>query len=362
MKLPKFDEVVERLQGSPPHFLAMDQSDSTHAKHMEQFGVEISGRNDAERKASLARKISQIRIALCTVLGLGRYFSGAIQFDSAYGLKGQDGAPLMEHLWANGVVPIGKKCGIDKSTGLIPDADMRKLPDELADLSRRGIHAVKIRNTTPDASKGLEPNADVMAQQMADIHATAAKQGDIIPILEPEFLANNGRSLDDNWLIMADTLALIVDRIRDDVFAKHPYIIKTSFTATGNKHPDYDNLDPDQCAEAFATILDDADIPTDLQIRFLSGGHSPVNSRLLYQACALREDLAEIVGTSFSRAILESTYKEGFNVGGARIMFKEKSAQHEILRQGKLNKLAQHGKYDPEMENATYADLLESDS
>ena len=337
---------VMRNPDNPPHLLAMDQSPGTHRTHMDQFGIKVRDDTDFEKKAA------QIRTAICTTPDLGKYFVGAIQQDASYGLTGPDGRPLMDHLRDNGVIPIGKKCGLDKATGLIPEADLETLPDELKKLVALGIHIVKIRNTV--AAVVQEEHSEEVANQLIRIHKMCAQNGEIMPVLEPEFDIKNPGTLENNEALMTAVLGQMCDGIRRGNYASHPYMVKTSFPTPG-KDCKTESIDPEKSADSFVKILEAADVPPEILFRFLSGGHSPETSRILLQEMATREKLKNRVGTSFSRAILESTYQEAFKGG----RFDARRARNEILRQGKLNFMAQNDSYTIDLEEKSFRELAE---
>ncbi|MCF7844980.1 MAG: fructose-bisphosphate aldolase [Kiritimatiellales bacterium] len=341
-----FDQTVEAFTSpnNPPHVLAMDQSAGTHEKHMDQFGIEIHGRSDFKKKAA------QIRIAMCTTPDLGKYFVGAIQQDDVYTLKGPDGNSLMDHLRNNGVIPIGKKCGLDRETGLIPEADLESLPAELDKLVELGIHMVKIRNTV--AALINDSHKEEAAKQMVCIHEMCAQNGQMMPILEPEFILSNPGDLVDNEELMTKVLGDMIAGINSGAHSSHPYVIKTSFPTPGNDCQT-ESICRERSGDTMHKILKDAHIPTEIQIRFLSGGHPPETSRILYQEMATREGLGNRVGTSFSRAVLEGTYTEAFRKG----VFNSDRAQTELTRQGMLNMLAQRGEYESDMEKIPFKDI-----
>ncbi|MBU2214133.1 fructose-bisphosphate aldolase [Patescibacteria group bacterium] len=343
-----FQETVDAFTDPdrPPHILAMDQSPGTHRKHMDQFGIQVKDDADFEKKAA------QIRTAICTTPELGRYFAGAIQNDTTYDLTGPDGRPLMDHLRENGVIPIGKKCGLDKITGLIPEEDLAELPGELKKLVALGIHIIKIRNTV--AAVVQEENSEEVAKQLIRSHEMCAQNGEIMPVLEPEFDIKNPGTLQDNEALMTAVLGQMCDGIRRGKYANHPYMVKTSFPTPG-KDCETESIDPERSADSFVRILEAADVPPEILFRFLSGGHSPETSRILLQEMATRENLKNRVGTSFSRAILESTYQEAFKGG----RFDARRARNEILRQGKLNFMAQKDFYTIDLEGKSFRELAE---
>ncbi|PIR49155.1 hypothetical protein COU80_00190 [Candidatus Peregrinibacteria bacterium CG10_big_fil_rev_8_21_14_0_10_55_24] len=339
-----FDETMEIFhdESRPPHFLAMDQSKKTHCKHMAQFGIPVADDADFERKAT------QIRQAICTTPNLGQYFTGAIQADDAYALTGPDGRPLMEHLREQGVEPIGKKCGLvndpnDQMHGLIPVKDMAALPEQLEALVGMGIHVGKFRNTV--AAVVQERGKEAAAVQMAHIHEQCARNGKIAAVLEPEFLLKNPGTLEQNEALMTEVLSHLWERIEAGDFRNHPFFIKTSFPTPGTESGE--PINPEESAAAMQRILERTELPPELFLVFLSGGHDPRTSRLLLTAMAQRTGIKQRMGSSFSRAILESTYRQAFRYGDCSTA----AAQDEILKQGNLNEQAMRGRYEPSYED-----------
>lgn len=330
-----FAETVAALRdpNCPPHFLAMDQSEGTHKKHMQQFGVPIADEADFQRKGVAARQM------LATTPGLGRYFGGAIVHDDLFGLTDAEGRPLQDSLRENGVLVIGKKLGLDKNTGLATELDqlcagMREL------VERWGVHLIKTR-TTITYGKGHATDA---AEQMVQVHRQAAKNGGMMAILEPEFIKDNAGSLGENEDLMTQVLGSIIDGINREGLEQHPYAIKTSFPTPGGTSGE--KINPEACAQAFKSICERAEIPEDLLIVFLSGGHSPETSRELLQAMA---KVRKNVGSSFSRANVERPYRETFPADGS---INIAAGQEATAMEGLKNLRAMEGRYRRTMEQA----------
>jgi fructose-bisphosphate aldolase class 1 len=310
---------------------------------MEKFGVPITDEED------FAVKSAQIRQAICTTPNLGQFFVGAIQAKEAYALKGPDGRLLMEHLRDQGVLPIGKLCGLvkepgDPAEGLIPASDMANLPEQLQALVDNDIHVTKIRNTV--AALLLGRNRTAAAEQMVQIHKMCAANGQIAAVLEPEFLLKNPGTLEENVQLMTEVLGTMWKGIQREGLENHPFILKTSFPTPGSQSKE--PIDPEQSAEAMQRILEATQLPPELMIVFLSGGHDAQTARILLQAMAQRQGITQRLGSSFSRAILQSTYQKAFLGEGG---FNPDAAQDEILKQGFLNELAMEGAYEPGYEN-----------
>ncbi|MDO8469200.1 MAG: class I fructose-bisphosphate aldolase [Candidatus Peribacter sp.] len=328
-----FSETVQAMQdpNRPPHFLAMDQSEGTHRKHMQQFGVPIGDEADFQEKAKAAR------VMLATTPGLNQYFGAAIVHDDLFSLVGPDGKPLQDSLRDSNVLVIGKKLGLDKNTGLATELDqlcvgMREL------VEKWGVHLIKTR-TTITCGKG---HADDAADQMVQVQRKAAKNGQMMAILEPEFAKDNAGTLQENEELMTRVLGGMIDGISREGLSDHPYAIKTSFPAPGSASGE--RIIPEASAEAWQRICERAEIPEELLVVFLSGGHSPETSRSLLQAMA---KVRGHTGSSFSRANVERPYQQTFpKPGGIDI-----PAGHDaMLLEGWKNRRAMQGNYHPSLE------------
>lgn len=327
-----FSETVNALQDPerPPHFLAMDQSAGTHRKHMQQFGVPIKDDADFQRKAEAARVI------LATTPGLRQYFGAAIVHDDLFKLVGPDGRPLQDSLREQGVLVIGKKMGLDTKTGLATELDrlcagMREL------VQQWGVHLIKTRTTVTFGKN----HADDAADQMVQVQQKAADYGQMMAILEPEFSKDNPGSLHDNEELMTRVLGRIVDQIDQKGLGNHPYAIKTSFPTPGSLSNE--PIQPEASADAWERICERAEIPPELLVVFLSGGHSPETSRSLLQAIAHRmKGTRRRIGSSFSRANVERPYQQMFPKDGT---INPDAGHDAILLEGWKNARAMRGKY-----------------
>lgn len=326
-----FEETVDALRdpGRPPHFLAMDQSASTHRRHMESFGVRIRDEEDFRTKAAAAR------VMLATTPDLGGEFGAAIVHDDFFALVDAERHSLHDRLASAGVLVIGKKLGLDRPTGLA--TEINTLAEEMRMLVERwGVHLVKTRTTVTFGKGGGDDAAD----QMIAVHRLAAENGKIAAVLEPEFIKDNPGTLQQNEELMTRVLARMLDGT-DDI--PHPFVIKTSFPAPGSQSRE--PIEPESCAAAWRRIVDNAGIPPDLLVVFLSGGHAPSTSRELLQAMA---EVRNRTGSSFSRANVERPYQRTFPEGGGIDIA---AGQEAILMEGLKNRLAMQGRYASSLES-----------
>lgn len=334
----------------PPHELAADQSDKTHEAHFVKFGITLHDHADFEKKSA------QVREMLFTTPGLGDKFGGAILFEDTCAQRDAQGTLLTDRLIASNVVPIVKACGLDKKTGLIPEADLEKLPAFM----RRIVHemhlcTMKIRNTvTPASGQFVLP----AAEQFARIQHMAAQEG-VMVFHEPELIIDNPGTLEQNITLYTQFFRHLYDRIDQNGDSAHPYAIKMSPVAPGRKSgvP----LDPKACADGFFQVMADTGTPRDRFVVKLSGGYTPAESRMLLQAeaaknRALPPGQQRHIGTSFSRVNLQRPYTQTFPASGG---VDTPAGQEAILMEGRKNQAAMEGHYTPALEEAEDMATLE---
>lgn len=332
---------------TPPHFLACDQSPKTHREHMKQFGIHVHDDKDFQQKAA------EVRTMIATTPGLGQYFGGVIVHNDLLGLS-KEGRPLRTFLEEQGIVVIGKLLGLNRETGLVPGDDLERFPQDLQRLVAIGIHMVKLRITFHAGMP--EHLLEQGINQFVSLQQKLAENGSIAAVHEPEFLKGNDRNLRENANIMVKVLAGMQQRFREQNLTHHWFMLKTSFPAPGNTSQE--RIEPAACADAFFDITERAELPEELPIRFLSGGHSTPVSRLLLQAVAThRKALERNLGSSFSRANLEAPYRRMFSSVPPNVT----EGQQTLLKEGLLNTVTLQGKYNPSFEADTvrYPQLLE---
>lgn len=346
-------DALDRL-AQDKDFIAMDQSRSTHIKHMEKFGVRVD-------PASFDVVADRVRDVIRRTPNHSRSFSGRIEHIDQ--IMTSDGKPIESGLQESETVVICKLLGLDKKTGLIPEADMAAFPEQIAALSRIGVHVVKLRSTF---YPGM-PQEDIVhgIDQFVRLQQALAKQGDVSAVHEPEFLYTadgNTHDLQQNRLFMTMVLGGIAKRFRDADVTQHPWMLKTSIAAPGkaSNKP----VDPVACANATVQAYDEAGLPEDLNIYLLSGGHDdPAIRRTFQEIRVQRQD----VRTSFSRTLLRQVYQAALDPYGTGETVTEKSpvyrglGQAELHRQGVLNHLARANRYQPDYEDRTVftpSDLL----
>lgn len=337
-------EALRRLS-QDKDLIAMDQSKATHEKHMGgQFGITV----DPAAFDSVAQKV---RSMIRTTPNHGQSFAGRIEYIGE--IMTPDGKPIESGLDHSESVVICKLLGLDKESGLIPEKDMEAFPDQIAALSDIGVHIVKLRSTfypgmpQEDITRGIE--------QFVRLQKALVQQGNVSAIHEPEFLHTEKRNTHDlhtNQLLMTMVLGGIVHRFRQEDIARHPWLLKTSVAAPGKASGK--PIDAETCGNATVRAFDAADLPDDLNIYLLSGGHEDADIRSILQAMrTCRSD----VKTSFSRTLLRQVYQEALDPDGTGEPVTAESPVHvgrgqtELHRQGALNRLAREGRYDPKYED-----------
>ncbi|MDD4287276.1 MAG: fructose-bisphosphate aldolase [Candidatus Peribacteraceae bacterium] len=338
-------KTLERL-GQDKDLIAMDQSKGTHVKHMQdQFGINVD-------PAAFDSVASRVRQMIRTTPNHGHSFAGRIEYIDE--IMTPDRRPIESGLDNSESVVICKLLGLDKETGLIPQKDMDAFPDQIRALSNIGVHVVKLRSTF---YPGM-PQADIARgiEQFVELQKALTKQGDVSAVHEPEFLhtaKGNTHSLETNRTLMTMVLGVIALRFRQQDISHHPWLLKTSVAAPGKASGQ--PIDPEACGYATMRAFDEAGLPDDLNIYLLSGGHEDSSIRRIFQV--IRGQRSD-VKTSFSRTLLKQVYQEALNPNGTgREVVTVDSPVHvgrgqtELHRQGKLNRLARAGKYEPKYED-----------
>ncbi len=348
MNMLTHKESLERLEPGKD-LIAMDQSKGTHVKHArDQFGLNI----DPDAFDTVAGKV---RAMIRTTPKHGLNFSGRIEHIDE--IMTPDGKPIEAGLDHSESTVICKLLGLNKETGLIPDADLQAFPEQIAALSRIGVHVVKLRSTfypgmpQEDTVRGIE--------QFVALQKALAKQGDVSAIHEPEFLhtaEGNVHDLKTNRLLMTMVLGGIVQSFRREGVMDHPWLLKTSVAAPGRNSGE--SIEPEACAEATLQSFEGADLPEAMRKYLLSGGHEDGNIRMILQGIhEARTAMSDSVDTSFSRTLLKQVYQEALYPHGTGQLITADSTVHvgrgqtELHRQGKLNRLAKEGRYEPQFED-----------
>jgi fructose-bisphosphate aldolase, class I len=319
--------------------LAADESLPTITKRFTAVGIDPTEEN---RRA--------YRALLFATRGAAEFLGGVILFEETLAQRADDGTPFPEFLTRQGIVPGIK---VDKGTTALPGAPgdlvtqgLDGLGERLKGYKAQGARFAKWRevygvgpaNPTP---LGIAANAEVLARYAAICQAEG-----IVPIVEPEVLIDGEHTLERCRDVSEAVLHAVFDALHRHRVLLEGMILKPSMVLPGKGCPP--RASPETVAAETVKVLRrmvPAAVPT---INFLSGGQAPEEATANLNAMnTMFADAPWVLSFSYARALQDpvmrtwSGRKE--NVAAAQQAF------HHRLR---MNSLARHGKWRPELERA----------
>lgn len=255
---------ARRLVGGGRGILAADESVATMSRRLEQAGVEASAEN---RRA--------YRELLVTTADLADGVSGVILCDETLRQRFADG-----RAFGAGIADAGMLPGIKVDTGTTPlaCADGETVTEGLDGLARRAAEyvalgarfakwraVIRIDEELP-SRWAVQANAHALAR-----YATVCQEAGLVPIVEPEVLADGTHGLDRTAAVTACVLSAVARALADAGADPAATVLKPNMVTagTGSAH-----RSPADVARATVDVLR-ATMPDDLAgVAFLSGGWS----------------------------------------------------------------------------------------
>jgi len=328
-------KIVEPGKG----ILAADESMPTITKRFNALGIEST---EETRRT--------YRQMLFTTRGAEEFLAGVILFEETLTQKADNGTPLPEVLSRLGILPGIK---VDKGTTPLPNADgdlitqgLDGLSDRLKGYKSHGarfakwreVYGVTDRNPTP---LGIEANAEVLAR-----YAALCQEQGIVPIVEPEVLIDGSHSIERCYEVSEAVLHAVFNALQRHRVILECIVLKPSMVLPGKDHPP--KAKPEEVAAATLKVLRrtvPAAVPT---INFLSGGQAPEEATANLNAMnAMGPKAPWILSFSYARAIQDLPMRTW-----AGRKENVAAAQDAFYRRIKMNSLARHGKWSPDMERA----------
>ncbi|MGV8898798.1 MAG: class I fructose-bisphosphate aldolase [Burkholderiaceae bacterium] len=326
------DDMVQNGRG----ILAADESEPTIAKRFKAVSVASTEEN---RRA--------YRSLLLSTPGLGAYISGVILFEETLTQKADDDTLLPALAWGQKIVP-----GIKVDKGNIPLAlnpgdlitqGLDGLAQRLQTYRGQGARFAKWREIyaiaehVPSAS-GIVANAEILAR-----YAAVCQSEGLVPIVEPEVLMDGAHSIERCAEVTEAVLHAVFDALRRHHVALEHMLLKPNMVVAGKEQPE---VSPETVAERTLQVLRrtvPAAVPS---INFLSGGLSPeqatANLNALNQCSGPSPwQLSFSYGRALQQPVLLAWGGKQENV---------EASQRVLLKRARLNSLAMHGGYTPEME------------
>ncbi|MEV1291493.1 class I fructose-bisphosphate aldolase [Pseudonocardia sp. NPDC049635] len=273
--------------------LAADESVTTMSKRLADAGVPAS----AEHRRAY-------RELLVTADGLADGVNGVILCEETLRQRFADG-----RTFPAGITGLGMLPGIKVDTGTAPLAGapdetvttgLDGLPERAAEFVALGARFAKWRAVFRIAGDlpstwAVRANAHALARYAAD-----CQRAGLVPIVEPEVLAEGAHPLDRTATVTARVLAAVTTALTDAGVDPAATVLKPNMVTAG---ADTDVAEPAAVARATLDVLR-ATVPDDLAgVAFLSGGWPPVTAAA--NLAAIRELPAPWPVTfSFGRALV----------------------------------------------------------
>jgi len=335
----ELQQTIEDLVDDKRGILAADESSPTIKKRFDAINVEST---EANRLT--------YRSMLLSTPELGKYISGVILFEETLGQESEQGKPLPELAWQQGIVPGIK---VDKGKGPLPGAAGDFITYGLDGLAER-LHAYKLLGArfakwrevyaitaSNPTQLGLTANAEMLAR-----YAAVCQEQGVVPIVEPEVLMDGDHEIDRCAEVTEQVLHAVFHALHLHGVKLEHMLLKPNMVLPGK---DCRRAPADEVAEATLTILRrtvPAAVPS---INFLSGGQGPEEATENLNAInQMRNHAPWQLSISYGRALQQPALQ----AWGGKAENLE-AAQEALLKRARLNSLAREGKYHPGMETKT---------
>nr|AZL94432.1 iron ABC transporter substrate-binding protein [Nephromyces sp. MMRI] len=327
-------ETATKLASPGKGLLAADESTGTIKKRFDSIGVENSEKNR-----------SNYRSLLFTAPNLGNYISGAILYEETLYQKNEEGKSMVSLLNEQGIIPGIK---VDKGLVNIPGTDEEKATEGLDGLGKRcaeyykaGARFAKWRAALSiDPQKG-KPSSTAIKNATDNLaqYALICQANGLVPIVEPEILADGSHSIEICAQITEKVLVAQYKALHDYNVFLPGTLLKPNMVTSGSDAPKKDI--PEAVGYYTNQALRNSVPPSVSGIMFLSGGQSEEESSINLNAINNIGVNPWPLTFSFGRALQASCLKAW--VGKSENVFK---AQEALLTRAKANSQAQLGKYE----------------
>lgn len=321
--------------------LAIDESSGTCNKRFEKLGIEPSLE---QRRA--------YRELLLTTPGLGQWVSGVILYDETLRQATAAEVPFVDVLLANEML-----AGIKVDTGTVPLAGSEAelitegldgLAERVAQYRAMGARFAKWRAVyaiTPSTPtrQALSANSEALAR-----YARICQDGGLVPIVEPEILAEGTHHLERCYEVTRQALLHLFTALAAHGVDLAAMILKPNMVTAGTACANPSSVE--DVANATVDLLSRLVPPRLAGIAFLSGGQSDLAATAHLNAMnALPRRLHPWPLTfSFGRAIQQGALAAWRGAAANR-----REAQQIIAHRSACNAAASMASYSQEMESQT---------
>ena len=337
-------EAVARAMVAPGKgILAADESTGTIEKRLASVKVENTEEN---RRA--------YRDMLFSARGLGQHISGVILYDETLRQKSESGAPFVELLAKNGILPGIKVDTGAKDLALCPG---EKVTEGLDNLAKRCAEYVKLGAKFAKWRAVITIGADIPSSTCiaANAHALAryaaiCEAAGLVPIVEPEVLMDGDHTVErceevTEWTLNSVYEALFINRV-----ALEQSVLKPSMVISGKDCPRQAGVE--EVAQRTVQVLKRTVPAAVAGVVFLSGGQADelATAHLNAMNRANAGRLPWPLSFSYGRALQQPSLKAW---GGAAANIA--AGQAALLHRSRMNSLACLGKYSAALEKEALA-------
>lgn len=335
-KNPYHDELItnaKALVAPGKGILAADESTGTIGKRFEQIGVENTEANRRDYRELL----------FTTPESWEHHISGVILYEETLYQKARDGTPFVDILKRRGVIPGIK---VDQGTVALPTTNGETRTQGLTNLAARckkyyqaGARFAKwravytISDSTP-SDLAIRDNAHGLA-----LYATICQENGLVPIVEPEVLADGTHSIERALEVTEKVQAAVATALGHYNVIWEGMLLKPNMVLPGVSSDQ--RATPQQIARATVTCLQrtlPAAVPG---VVFLSGGQSEEEATINLDAInKLQSPKPWALTFSYGRALQASALKAWKGEPKQLAL-----AQKEFMKRAKANSEAALGQY-----------------
>ena len=326
------EATIRRLLAPGKGLLAADESMGTIGRRFERVGVRST---EASRRA--------YRELLFTAPGIGEQISGVILFDETIRQRSSDGIPSPRLLQERGAVPGIKVDLGTKPLAFAPGESVTEgldgLRERLAEYGELGARFTKWRAVLT-IGPGLPSDycLSVNAHTLARFAALSQEAG-LVPIVEPEVLADGEHSLEESYEATLRTQRAVFAGLAAQRVSLGHMLLKPNMVGSGLRHPRHATVE--EVAAATVRCLRTTVPPAVPGVVFLSGGQTPTEATAHLAAINAAGPHPWVVSFSFSRAIqdpvLETWRGDHGNVAAAHAAFAERARENGLAQLGQTS-------------------------
>jgi len=316
--------------------LAADESTGTIGKRFDSIKLENTEEN--------RRKYREL---LFTAPGVENYISGVILYEETVKQSTKEGKAFMDLLKEKGIIPGIK---VDKGTAVLPGTRDETATLGLDDLAKRckefydkGCRfakwraVIKIDGDCPTA-QAIQENAWGLAR-----YAAICQENGLVPIVEPEILADGAHSIDRTLVVSQKVFAAVFQALHDNNIFFEGMLLKPNMVTPGSNDPNRPNVSAREIAEKTILALSRTVVPAVPGIVFLSGGQSEEEAtQNLDEMNKSTMKKPWSLSFSYGRALQHSCIKAWAGKDENFV-----TAQNVLIVRAKANSEATLGKYRP---------------